>query len=70
MDAIVAYDLTKEYEGGRGALRRLNLQVPQGGCHGLRGPGKTPGRPPWCGFSPACAGPPAGSAPCWAGPLP
>ena len=44
MDAIVAYDLTKEYEGGRGALRRLNLQVPQGAamaCVGRENAGKT-----------------------------
>ena len=29
MDAVVAYDLTKEYEG-QAALSGLNLQVPQG----------------------------------------
>ena len=43
MDAVVAYDLTKEYEG-QAALSGLNLQVPQGeafACVGERGCGKT-----------------------------
>ena len=43
MDAVVAYDLTKEYEG-QVALSGLNLQVPQGeafACVGERGCGKT-----------------------------
>lgn len=43
MDAIVTYDLTKEY-GGRPVLESLNLQVPQGqafACVGQRGWGKT-----------------------------
>ena len=43
MDAIVTYDLTKEYEG-RPVLESLNLQVPQGqafACVGQRGWGKT-----------------------------
>ena len=43
MDAVVAYDLTKEYEG-QAALSGLNLQVPQGeafACVGVRGCGKT-----------------------------
>lgn len=43
MDAITAFDLTKEY-GGKAVLAGLNLQVPQGeafGCIGKRGCGKT-----------------------------
>ena len=36
MDAIVTYDLTKEY-GGRPVLKSLNLQVPQGQAFGLCG---------------------------------
>lgn len=43
MDAILAYDLTKQYENCLG-LNGLNLQVPQGeifGCIGERGCGKT-----------------------------
>ena len=44
MDAIAAYDLTKEYDNGQVALAGLNLQVPQGeafGCVGEKGCGKT-----------------------------
>ena len=43
MDAVAAFDLTKEYEG-RTALTGLNLQVPQGeafACVGERACGKT-----------------------------
>lgn len=43
MDAITAFDLTKEY-GGKYVLAGLNLQVPQGeafACVGKRGCGKT-----------------------------
>ena len=43
MDAIAAFDLTKEYEG-QPALTGLNLQVPQGeafACVGEKGCGKT-----------------------------
>ena len=68
MDAVVAYDLTKEYEG-QAALSGLNLQVPQGeafACVGERAAAK----PLWCGCSPACAAPPRGSVPCWDCPPP
>ena len=43
MDAIAAYDLTKEY-GGLAVLEGINLQVPQGmafACVGEKGCGKT-----------------------------
>lgn len=45
MDAVAAYDLTKVFEdGGRPALRGVNLAVPEGGaaaCVGREGAGKT-----------------------------
>ena len=43
MDAILTYDLSKEYKGNR-ALQRLNLQVPEGqilACVGRKNDGKT-----------------------------
>ncbi len=43
MDAIIAYDLTKQY-GSRAVLRNLRLQIPEGtafACVGEKGSGKT-----------------------------
>ena len=43
MDAIAAFDLTKQYDG-KPALRGINLQVPEGramACVGRENAGKT-----------------------------
>ena len=46
MDAVAAYDLTKEYEGLR-SWRRQNLQVPQGRPSPVWERGAA-GKPLWC----------------------
>ena len=68
MDAIVTYDLAKQY-GSTWALRGLNLQVPQGSavaCVGRENSGKTT----LIRLLSGLYRPTSGSAPCWACPRP